>query len=55
MKKYGVKSLLKYWFCWVFGHKMVNVGEPIIHKEPIYGVEQDRDCLRCGLKTTRVI
>lgn len=53
-KPYGVTSLFKYWVCRVFGHKIQEVGEPIIHHSQGL-IEQDGNCLRCGMKGTSVL
>ena len=54
IKEYGVHSYWWYCYCRLFGHNIKNVGEPIFHEDEGL-VEQDGDCLRCGLKGTSVL
>ncbi len=53
-KEFGVISTFWYWVCCVFGHDMMNVGSPIFHEDEGL-VEQDGDCMRCGMKGTSVL
>lgn len=57
IKAYGVTSTFWYCFCRVFGHDMAKIGVPIFHRDGLFKelVEQDRDCMRCGLKGTSVL
>jgi len=54
LKAFGVHSYLRYVFCFLFGHNVENVGEPIFHTDEGL-VEQDQDCIRCGMEGTSVL
>ena len=54
IKEYGVTNIVLYWFCCIFGHRIENIGDPIFHVDEGL-VEQDGDCVRCGMKGTSVL